>query len=48
MKKDIFINHIEYYLPSKIEKNFSVLRQNKKSSEEAKRMVKKVGRLGNL
>ena len=43
MKKDIFINHIEYYLPSKIEKNFSVLRQNKKSSEEAKRMVKKVG-----
>ena len=43
MNKNIYINHIEYYLPKQTEKNYNIIKQNKKSSEESKKMVQKIG-----
>ncbi len=43
MNEDIYINHIEYYLPKKIEKNFNIIKINKKSAIESEKMIKKIG-----
>ena len=43
MNKNIYINHIDYYLPNIIESNYKILKNNKKSSEEIKKMIKKIG-----
>jgi 3-oxoacyl-[acyl-carrier-protein] synthase-3 len=43
MKKNIFINHIDYYLPSLTEYNYEILKNNKKNSEDSKKMIKKIG-----
>lgn len=43
MSKNIFINHIDFYLPNLIESNYKILKNNKKSSEDSKKMIKKIG-----
>ena len=43
MSKNIFINHIDYYLPNLTEHNYKILKNNKKSSEDSKKMIEKIG-----
>lgn len=43
MNKKVFINHIDFALPSNIESNSSILKSNKKSNFEIKKMINKIG-----
>ena len=43
MSKKVFINHIDFALPSNIESNSSILKSNKKSNFEIKTMINKIG-----
>ena len=41
--KQVYVNKIEYYLPSKKESNSQVLRRAWKNKYDIKKMIKKIG-----
>ncbi len=43
MSSNVYLNHLEFYLPKKIEKNYDILLLNKKNKQDAKKMISKIG-----
>ena len=43
LMKKIYLNNVEFYLPKKIEKNIDVIKFSKKTDNEAKNIISKIG-----